>query len=192
MTFGNLGALAQGSVKRMLAYSSVAHAGYLMVGLSAASLAPSIELERGVAFYLLAYTLMTAGAFGWLAWAGGKGEANSRFEDFRGFGRAHPWLGLVMALFMFSLAGMTPTAGFFGKFYLFKLAVDNGLIGLAVVAVLNSLVSAYFYLRMAVYLFMKPAEEEQAIPISAPFDMNVAFLFCAIGILAAGFIKFPF
>ncbi len=157
MTLGNLGALGQSSVKRMLAYSSVAHAGYLMVGLAAASLAPADELERAVAFYLLVYTLMTAGAFGWVAWAAGKGERPERvLRNIKGLGPKNPWMGITMALFMFSLAGMTPTAGFFGKYYLFKLAVDHGLTGLVIIAILNSFVSAYYYLRVVAFLYMKP------------------------------------
>ena len=192
MTVGNLGALAQENVKRMLAYSSVAHAGYLMVGLSAASLAPADELERAVAFYLLAYTLMTAGAFGWIAWAAGKGEASDRLEDYRGLGLKCPGVGLMMALFLFSLAGMTPTAGFFGKYYLFKLAVDHGLIGLVLIAVLNSFVSAYYYLRVAVVLFMKPREAGTDAPSQASLDMRLTLLLCGLGVLVAGFLKFPF
>ncbi len=192
MTLGNLGALGQESVKRMLAYSSVAHAGYLMVGLSAASLAPTDDLERAVAFYLLAYTLMTAGAFGWIAWAAGKGETGISFEDYRGLGLRSPWMGLMMALYMFSLAGMTPTAGFFGKYYLFKLALDHGLLGLVLVAVLNSFVSAYYYLRVVVSLYMKPAEGKETVLPSPPLDLRVAFLLCGLGVLAAGFLKFPF
>jgi NADH-quinone oxidoreductase subunit N len=192
MTLGNLSALSQGSLKRMLAYSSVAHAGYLMVGLSTASMAPADELERAVAFYLLAYTLMTAGAFGWIAWAAGKGEAVTRIEDFRGLGLKCPWMGLMMAFFMFSLAGMTPTAGFFGKYYLFKLALDHGLMGLVLIAVLNSFVSAYYYLRVVVNLFMEPREEGAAPAPSATWDLRLAFLLCGLGVLAAGFLKFPF
>ncbi len=192
MTLGNLGAFAQSSVKRMLAYSSVAHAGYLMVGLSAVSLAPADEVERAVAFYLLAYTLMTAGAFGWIAWAAGKGEVRTSFEDYRGLGLKCPLMGLMMALFMFSLAGMTPLAGFFGKYYLFKLAVENGMVGLALIAVLNSFVSAYYYLRVVVFLYMKPAEEKEAAFPQASLGLRLTFLLCGLGVLAAGFLKFPF
>jgi len=192
MTLGNLGALVQTNVKRLLAYSSVAHAGYLMVGLAAASSAPADEVERAVAFYLLAYTLVTAGAFGWVAWAAGKGELKTQVEDYRGLGLRQPWMGLMMAVFMFSLAGMTPTAGFFGKYYLFKLAVDHGLVGLAIIAVLNSFVSAYYYLRVVVFLFMKPAEEARPTPLQSTWPMGLTFFLCALGALAAGFLKFPF
>lgn len=192
MTVGNLGALTQTSVKRLLAFSSVAHAGYLAVGLAAASLSPADEVERAVAFYLLAYTLMTAGAFGWLAWASGPGEARNELEDLRGLGLRHPWMGLMMAVFLFSLAGMTPTAGFFGKYYLFKLAVDRGMVGLTILAVLNSFVSAYYYLRVVAVLYMKPGEQP-ASTLSAPvLALRAAFVFCALGSLVAGFLKFPF
>jgi NADH-quinone oxidoreductase subunit N len=192
MVVGNLGALAQSSVKRMLAFSSVAHAGYVLVGLSVVSLAPIVDIERAVAFYLLAYTLMTAGAFGWLAWAGRKGESLSKLEDFKGLGLAHPWMGLAMAIFLFSLAGLTPTAGFFGKYYLFKLAVDQGLIWLALVAVLNSFVSAYYYLRVAAYLYQKPTSDDSVPTIAPGFASGLAFALCLAGTILVGFLKFPF
>jgi NADH-quinone oxidoreductase subunit N len=192
MTLGNLGAWGQSSVKRMLAYSSVAHAGYLMVGLAATSLAPADEVERAVAFYLLAYTLMTAGAFGWIAWASGRGEARTGFENLRGLGLKCPGMGLMMAVFMFSLAGMTPTAGFFGKYYLFKLALDHGLLGLVIIAILNSFVSAYYYLRVVAFLYMKPAGEEGPVLSPAPLGLRLTFLLCGLGALVAGFLKFPF
>jgi NADH-quinone oxidoreductase subunit N len=192
MTLGNLGALAQGSVKRMLAYSSVAHAGYIAVALSVAAASPADEVERAVAFYLLAYTLMTAGAFGWLAWAGREGEAGSSTAGCRGLGLQHPWMGLGMAVFLFSLAGMTPTAGFFGKYYLFKLAVDRGMVGLALAAVLNSFVSAYYYLRVAVSLYQTPGPMEEKTSLPSAWGLRLAFFLCALGSLAAGFLKFPF
>ncbi len=192
MTLGNLGALGQSSVKRMLAYSSVAHAGYLMVGLAAASVAPADELERAVAFYLLAYTIMTAGAFGWIAWVSGKGEKGTGFEDIRGLGPHYPWMGIPMAIFMFSLAGMTPTAGFFGKYYLFKLAMDHGLAGLVIIAILNSFVSAYYYLRVVAFLYMKPVELKEPVPAPASWGLRLTFLLCGLGALVIGFLKFPF
>lgn len=192
MTLGNMGALGQSSLKRLLAYSSVAHAGYVMVGLAASSAAPADETERAVAFYLLAYTLMTAGAFGWVSWAEGEGEKRVDLEDYKGLGTEHPWAALPMAFFLFSLAGMTPMAGFFGKYYLFKLAVDHNLIWLAVIAVLNSFVSAYYYLRVAASLYMKPADGKEGAVLSVPLGLAAALFFCALGTLVAGFLKFPF
>ncbi len=191
MTLGNLGALAQTSLKRMIAYSSVAHAGYLAVGLAAASGAPADQVERAVAFYLLAYTLMTAGVFGWIAWVSGPGEAKTQIEDIRGLGWTHPWMGVVLGVLMFSLAGMTPTAGFFGKYYLFKLAVDQGMIALAVLAVFNSFVSAYYYLKVVATLYTKP-EGAPAVLLPSSFALYLTFFLCAAGVLVAGFLKFPF
>jgi NADH-quinone oxidoreductase subunit N len=191
MTLGNLGAWGQTSLKRLIAYSSVAHAGYLAVGLAAASGAPADEVERAVAFYLLAYTLMTAGVFGWIAWMSGPGEGKTDIDDVRGMGWSRPWMGLVLAVLLFSLAGMTPTAGFFGKYYLFKLAVDQGMIALAVLAVLNSFISAYYYLRVVGTLYAKPSGQPSAFLPSTPALMLTFFL-CAMGVLLAGFLKFPF
>jgi len=192
MVVGNLGALAQDSVKRMLAYSSVAHAGYVMVGLSTAAVAPADEVERAVAFYLLAYTLMTAGAFGWLAWAGGPGEGKSRLSDFQGLGLQRPWMGSAMAVFLFSLAGMTPTAGFFGKYYLFKLVVDRGLTWLAILAVVNSLVSAYYYLRVVAVLYTKKEGDQVEEWPAASQGLGWALFLCALGTSLVGFLKFSF
>jgi NADH-quinone oxidoreductase subunit N len=192
MTLGNLSALAQTNLKRMLAYSSVAHAGYVAVGLAAAAGSPADSVERAVAFYLLAYTLMTAGVFGWIAWVSGPGEKHAGFEDYKGLGLRRPWIGAALAVFLFSLAGMTPMAGFFGKYFLFKLAVDNGLVWLAVVAVLNSFISAYYYLRAAMVLYANPEKEAKA--GTAPLSMGLfaAFFLCVLGSLVVGFLKFPF
>jgi len=192
MVIGNFGALAQQNVKRMLAYSSVAHAGYLAVGLAVAALCHADEVERAVAFYLLAYTLMTAGAFGWLSWASGPGEAQGEIEDLRGLGFRNPLMGLAMAVFLFSLAGMTPTAGFFGKYYLFKLAADHGFVWLAITAVLNSFVSAYYYLRVVAALYTKPEAASQGAELWAGWGLKAAFLACALLTLVVGFLKFPF
>jgi NADH-quinone oxidoreductase subunit N len=160
--------------------------------LVAVSLAPAGELEWAVAFYLLAYTLMTAGAFGWIAWAAGKGEKETGFGDIQGLGLRYPWMGIMMAIFMFSLAGMTPTAGFFGKYYLFKLALDNGLMGLVLIALLNSFLSAYYYLRVVVTLYLEPAAEKESTRLTPTWDLRLTFLLCGLGVLAAGFLKFPF
>jgi len=192
MTVGNLGALSQGSVKRMMAYSSVAHAGYTMVGLWAAAHSPADSVERALAFYLLAYTLMTSGAFGWLSIAAGPGEKDLSLEDLKGLGLQRPLFALSMAIFLFSLAGMTPMAGFFGKFYLFKLAVDAGGLGLVIVAVANSLVSAYYYLRVVATLYKEGKEAKAAAFPALGAGLKAALLACALGTLVAGFLKFPF
>jgi NADH-quinone oxidoreductase subunit N len=192
MIIGNLGALVQGSVKRMLAYSSVAHAGYLFVGLAAAGQAPSMDIARAVVFYLAAYTFMTAGAFGWLCHASGGAEKALSFTDFEGYAARRPMGALAMTVFLFSLAGMPPTAGFFGKYLVFKLAVDHGLAPLALVAIFFTLVSFAYYLRLAVSMYMKPATAQTSDPGPAPLLHQAALLLCVIGVLLLGFLPMAF
>ena len=135
----------------MLAYSSVAHAGYVLVAMAAGN-------EKGIAgglFYLFAYTFMNIGAFAVVIALSKKGEDNLDISGYAGVGFRHPGLGLAMTLFMISLAGLPPTAGFFGKFYIFSGAVEAGLVSLAIIGVLNSLVSVYFYLGVVVSMYMK-------------------------------------
>ena len=156
MTVGNVTALVQTNIKRMLAYSSIAHAGYLLVALVAASQLGAVSLL----YYLLAYTLMNLGAFGVVILVGRKKDSYLNIYDYSGLGFQHPALAASMALFMFALAGMPPTAGFVGKFYIFSAAVQSGYIWLAIIGVMNSLVSMYYYLRITVLMYMKPAEAD--------------------------------
>jgi NADH-quinone oxidoreductase subunit N len=156
MTIGNVLAIYQHDLKRMLAYSSIAHAGYALVGMVAAN---DIGMS-GILFYMLAYTFMNLGAFAVLVLAGKKGEENLTLEGFSGFGFKRPFLGVAMTIFLLSLMGIPPTAGFAGKFYIFAGAVKAGYIWLAVLGVLNSAVSLYYYLRVMVYMyFREPAED---------------------------------
>jgi NADH-quinone oxidoreductase subunit N len=165
MTVGNVTAVSQKSVKRMLAYSSIAHAGYALVGLVTATKAGGAALL----YYLVVYTFMNLGAFGVLIALGRRGEPNEQLSDFAGVGWRHPVLGLSMALFMLSLAGIPPTAGFAGKFYLFSAAIDAGYVGLAVVGVLNSLVSVYYYLGVLVQMYMAEGTATVDPPASRPY-----------------------
>ncbi len=153
MTVGNLTALAQRNVKRMLAYSSIAHAGYLLVGFTAGGGLGS----SGILFYLLAYAFMSLGAFGVLSYLAGEDE-NYDLEKFSGLGYKRPLLALAMSVFLFSMAGIPPTAGFIGKFYLFASAVKKGFVGLTILAVINSAISVYYYLRVMVYMYFKESE----------------------------------
>jgi NADH-quinone oxidoreductase subunit N len=156
MIVGNVLAIYQTNIKRMLAYSSIAHAGYALVGLVAAN-----DIGKsGILFYMLAYTFMNLGAFAVLVLAGKKGEDNLTLEGFSGFGYKRPFLGVAMAIFLFSLMGIPPTAGFAGKFYIFAGAVKAGYIWLAVIGVLNSAVSLYYYLRVMVYMYFKEPTED--------------------------------
>ena len=165
MTVGNVIAVRQRSVKRMLAYSSIAHAGYALIGLVAAT------RDGGAAllFYLAVYSFMTLGAFGVVMALGRRGEPNENLDDWAGVGFRHPALGLSMAVFMLSLAGMPPTAGFAGKFYLFSAAIDAGYVGLAVIGALNSLVSVYYYLGVLVPMYMADGTRRIEAPSSRPY-----------------------
>jgi NADH-quinone oxidoreductase subunit N len=157
MILGNVLAATQTSVKRMLAYSGVAHTGYAMVGVIAAvRAADPREAVAGTLMYLLAYAFMTLGAFAFVMYAGRDGRDAEPYEEYAGLASRRPWAALGMAVFMLSLAGLPPTAGFFGKFVLFKAAVREGEMALVIVGVLTSLVSLTYYLRVLVYMYMKP------------------------------------
>jgi NADH-quinone oxidoreductase subunit N len=171
MTVGNITALRQDNIKRMLAYSSIAHAGYCLVGFAAGNSTGT----AGILFYMLSYTFMNIGAFAIIILVGKKGESNGNVQDFAGFGVKHPVLAVAMSLFLFSLAGMPPTAGFIGKFYLFSGAIQKGYIWLAVIGVLNSAASVYYYLRVMVYMYMKdPTEEFDWMQVTVPMALCVA------------------
>jgi len=167
MAYGNIAALAQSSVKRMLAYSSIAHAGYILVGLAAVHDAGSFAVSS-VLYYMAAYTVSNVLAFGSLILMGSKGKEAVSYEDLAGAGRRHPLAALPFAIGVLSLLGMPPTAGFFGKYYVFSAAVQSGLVWLAVVGVLASAVGSYYYLKVIVYLFMR--EPEEGSPIAVPMQ----------------------
>jgi NADH-quinone oxidoreductase subunit N len=185
MTVGNVTAVRQRSVKRMLAYSSIAHAGYALVGLVAATQAGGASLL----FYLVTYAFMTLGAFAVLLALGRRGEPNEMLDGWAGVGFRHPVLGLSMAVFMLSLAGMPPMAGFAGKFYLFSAAIDAGHVGLAVIGVLNSLISVYYYLGVLVAMYMTDGGQPIPAPPSRPWVVTTILVSVAatliIGILPA-------
>ena len=146
MTLGNLAANRQENIKRMLAYSSISHAGYLLVGVTAAGFGVP-GARSTVILYLVAYVATTLGAFTVASWVGRKGDECQNVDDWAGLARRRPAIALVMTLFMLSLAGFPPTGGFFAKFYLFRAAVERPeLVWLVVAAVLNSVVSVYYCL----------------------------------------------
>ena len=169
MLYGNLAALAQTSVKRMLAYSSIAHAGYILVGLAAAHEVGSFAVSS-VLYYIAAYTVSNVLAFGSLILMGSKGKEAVSYDDLAGAGRRHPMAAFPFVIGVLSLLGMPPTAGFFGKYYVFSAAVQAGgpMIWVAVIGVLASAVGAYYYLKVIVYLFMREPEEDQ--PIAVPMQ----------------------
>jgi NADH-quinone oxidoreductase subunit N len=156
MTVGNIIALSQDNIKRMLAYSSIAHAGYALVGFTACN----AEGAAGILFYMLSYAFMNIGAFAVIVLVGKKGEKNGNVQDFQGLAHRKPLLAAIFCIFLFSLAGIPPTAGFIGKFYLFSAAIKSGYTGLAIIGVLNSAASVYYYLRVMVFMYMKDPVEE--------------------------------
>jgi NADH-quinone oxidoreductase subunit N len=181
MTIGNVVAIAQTNIKRMLAYSSIAHAGYLLVALVAANQLGAVSLL----YYLLAYTLMNLGAFGVVILVGRKKDSYLNIYDYSGLSTQHPALAAAMALFMFALAGIPPTAGFVGKFYVFSAAVQAGYIWLAIIGVMNSLVSVYYYLRITVLMYMKPAEADLG-PVTLTPGLTAVLVVTAVGVLLIG------
>src|SRR5438309_3921768 len=154
MTLGNVVAISQRSVKRMLAYSSIAHTGYVLVGL--ASFTPQNETAAvsSVLFYLFSYLFMNMGAFGVVIWLQRQGGSDF-LEDFRGLSAWAPGPAALMAFFLLSLTGIPPTIGFLGKYYVFVAAVNSNLTWLAVIGVLNSAVGAFYYLRIIWYMYFE-------------------------------------
>jgi NADH-quinone oxidoreductase subunit N len=190
MTLGNLAAIRQESVKRMLAYSSIAHAGYLLVGIAAVGEGVA-SARPALVFYLAAYATTTLGAFAIAAWVGRRGDECSRVDDWSGIARNRPVLALVMTLFLLSLAGVPPTGGFFGKFVLFRAAVERSdLIWLVVAAVLNSVVSVYYYLRIVVAMYFRE-RPEPAVGYASPAT-GVAVALLALLVLLLGIYPSPF
>ena len=186
MTIANFIAGRQESVKRMLAYSSIAHAGYLLVGVVAATRMPK-EANAAVVSYLLTYTVSTVAAFGALILCGSRGAEAVSYEDLAGLGRRHPPAALAMSFFLLSLAGLPPLAGFFGKFYLFWVSIDSGFIWLAVLGLINSVIAAYYYLRVLVFMYMK--EPETGAPIATPMKsghVSTALVLAAVLVLLLG------
>jgi NADH-quinone oxidoreductase subunit N len=181
MTVGNVVALAQSNLKRMLAYSSIAHAGYILVALVAGS-----PLGSGsVLFYLAAYVCMNLGAFAVIIALSRADGERLTFDQYAGLGRRHPVLGAAMALFMFSLAGVPPTGGFMGKLYVFSAAIQADYVGLAILGVLNSVVSAFYYLRVTVVMYMA-APEVEPVPGEPSPSLVLAILLAAWGTVVLG------
>ncbi len=186
MTVANLIAGRQESVKRMLAYSSIAHAGYALVGVTALIREPE-KATSSVLFYLVAYGASTVGAFGALILCGSRGREAVSYEDLSGLGKRHPAAALAFSVFLLSLAGIPPTAGFFGKWLVFRSAIDEGLYVLAVLAFVNSVIGAYYYLRVLVYMYMR--EPAAGAPVAVPMRsgyVNAALVVCAVLVLVLG------
>ncbi len=187
MLFGNVIALAQTNIKRLLAYSSIASAGYIMVGIASMN-----ELAtKGIAYYLVAYTFMQLGAFLIVSIIERKSEdskdyANINLDSYKGLAKRNPWLATFMTLFLFSLAGIPPFAGFWGKYYLFFASIKAGLIWLSVIGILLSLISIYYYLRVIVYMWFSEADsmqERESVSVMSMTGLSLAI----VGTLIFGF-----
>jgi NADH-quinone oxidoreductase subunit N len=182
MTVGNFAALMQTNVKRLLGYSSIAHAGYVLVALTARS-----EIGTAAAmFYLAGYACMNIGAFAVVSYLSGKGEKYQNLEDLAGLGKKQPLAAAMFTIYLLSLIGVPLTAGFFGKFYIFKAALESHLVWLAVLGLLNSAVGAYYYLRILVMMYMhEPGEGASSVKPLTP-SMRLALLLPAAGTLFLG------
>ena len=188
MVWGNIAALTQDNVKRMLAYSSIAHAGYALVGLVAGGPAG----VQSVLFYMLVYTVTNLGAFGFVILLESRGYAGESVQDYAGLARKHPLAAFGMLLFMLSLGGIPPTAGFMGKLYLFAAAVNAGYVLLVVIAVLMSAVSLYYYLRIVLQMYLRDgADAEPAALVAALWTERVIWA-CGAAVLVIGLLPAPF
>jgi NADH-quinone oxidoreductase subunit N len=186
MIVGNLGAVAQDSLKRLLAYSSIAHAGYLLVGLLSVDVGwRDMGGAQAVLFYLVGYTAATVGAFAVIAWSGEGTDSLEYVGDYRGLASRHPGLALMLSLFMLSLAGIPPTVGFTAKYFVFAAAVKKGYVDLAVIGVLTSLVSVYYYLKVVVNMYMREPDADQ--PFTFTWNLPTAM---ALYVAAAAVIFF--
>ena len=171
MFVGNLGAIMQTNIKRMLAFSSISHAGYLIIAvITKSSLAGS-----GLLFYMLTYAFTTFGAFGIVILLGRKGEENLELENYSGLAYKHPLLALSMTVFLLSLGGLPPFAGFVAKFYIFSAAIEEGFVTLVIIAVLNSAISFYYYLKVVVFMYMKEPTGEFQISLT-PMTLFVVII----------------
>jgi NADH-quinone oxidoreductase subunit N len=179
MFAGNLGALVQTNIKRLLAYSSIAHAGYILVAFAAVTyMTPELNGGAGPAyaailFYILSYSLVKIGAFTIVSQIGGTGEKHLSIDDYAGLGQRQPWVAATLAVFLLSLLGLPVTAGFFGKLYIFKAAVESHLIWLAVIMAVNSIIGAYYYFRIIVLMYMRDTSAEIAALPLVRFPLTV-------------------
>lgn len=181
MTLGNIGALVQDNVKRLLAYSSIAHAGYLLIAFAAL---PNNGIPAAM-FYLVSYAAMNVGAFAVISHFGGSGERYTTMEDYSGLGRRSPLLAATLTIFLLSLIGIPITGGFFAKFYVFSAALQSNLVGLVIIGVLNSAIGAYYYLRIIVVMYMRePKGEVPVTPI--PVGLGTALAISLVATIYLG------
>ena len=186
MIIGNAVAIAQRDLKRMLAYSGIAHVGYMLIAL----LAVRDDAIAAIAVYTITYALMNIGAFGVVSMLAKNQNDPQTLDDIAGLGFRRPFYGLALTVCMFSLSGLPPTAGFIAKFYIFKTAVDSGHVTIALIGILTSIVSVYYYLRVVYFLYMKEPAEGYAVPVAGVFATG-ALAISVIGIFVIGLFPAP-
>src|SRR6266542_5205600 len=186
MILGNAVAIAQRDLKRMLAYSGIAHVGYMLIAL----LAVRDEAIAAIAVYTITHALMNIGAFGVVSMLAKNQNDPQTLDDIAGLGFRRPFYGLALTVCMFSLSGLPPTAGFIAKFYIFKTAVDSGHVTIALIGILTSIVSVYYYLRVVYFLYMKESAEGYAVPVAGVFATG-ALAISIIGIFVIGLFPTP-
>lgn len=192
MLVGATMALVQRDLKRLLAYSSIAHVGYLLLAMVATGETQRMFGAGSILFYLTAYTFMNMGAFGVLIYIANASKFRDTLEEIAGLGRRMPCAAAIMTVFMLSLAGIPPTAGFLAKFYLFASVVDAGYAWLAVIGVFFSLISAFYYLRVIVYMYFREPEGEcEAIPGGYSWDLNLGLGIAVAGVFTLGILPGP-
>jgi len=185
MTLGNVGALVQTNIKRLLAYSSIAHAGYVLMAFAMITPQDSASGISAVMFYTAAYAAMNVGAFAVVSHFANAGERFVTLEDYEGLGRTSPLLAATLTIFLLSLIGIPMTGGFFAKFYVFSAALKANLIWLTLIGVVNSAIGAYYYLRIIVVMYMRDARKE--VPVtSIPFGLGAALAISVVATLYLG------
>jgi NADH-quinone oxidoreductase subunit N len=182
MALGALGALAQTNIKRLMAYSSIGHMGYLLVGISAGNEAG----VTGVMIYLATYVFMNVGTFAVILAMRRDGRLVEEIGDLAGLSKTHPMMALALMIFMFSMAGIPPLAGFFGKWYVFMAAVDAGLFGLAVIGILTSVIGAYYYLRIIKIMYFDEAEQ----PLDGAVSQDLRVILYGSAVITVLFVLF--
>jgi NADH-quinone oxidoreductase subunit N len=181
MTIGNIGALMQNNVKRMLAYSSIAHAGYVLVAFAA-------RQDVGIAaaiFYAASYAAMNVGAFAVVSYIASAGERYTSIDDYAGLGRRSPVLAFTLTIFLLSLIGIPLTGGFFAKFYVFNAALKSNLVWLTIIGVVNSAIASYYYLRLIVVMYMREGDDSMP-AVRVPISVSAALIIAAVATIYLG------
>jgi NADH-quinone oxidoreductase subunit N len=187
MAIGNLAAIAQSNIKRMLAYSTISHMGFLLLGV----LSGSIEGYGAAMFYAIVYALMSLGGFGMVLFLARQGFEAEQLDDFRGLNRRSPWAAFLMLLIMFSMAGIPPTAGFYAKLVVLQAVIRVDLVWLAVAAVMFSLIGAFYYLRVVRLMYFDEGDAAADAPIEAPGDLRMLLSVNGLAVLALGILPQP-